>query len=119
MLFHYENNMDMKNHLYFIVCLWMLLGVSLWCTGQLMAQDATSLRSSGVDGALNGNDHYVGQGLDLITNVALGDDFGLKGSYLKDTKLRIALGGFDAGSAYGTEDDEMAYRGLMELKFRF
>lgn len=84
-----------------------------------LAQNATSLRSSGVDGALNGDDRYVGQGLDLITNVALGDDFGLKGGYLKDTKLRIALGGFDAGSAYGTEDDEMAYRGLMELKFRF
>ena len=56
MLFHYENNMDMKNHLYFIVCLWMLLGVSLWCPGQLMAQDATShvdkpavLRGSGND----------------------------------------------------------------------
>lgn len=85
-----------------------------------LADDETGLRSSGISASTNGTDSYLGQGLDLVTNVSLGQEMGLTNTYLRDTKLRVALGGFDSGDAYGPSgDDETAYRGLMELKFRF
>lgn len=84
-----------------------------------LAEDATSLRSSGISAPMTGTDKDVGQAADFIVNVDIDDQFGLKSQYVDDIGFRFVLGGFFPGDAYEPNDDEDAYRVFTELKLRF
>lgn len=84
-----------------------------------LAEDATSLRSSGISAPMTGTDKDVGQAADFIVNVDVDDQFGVKSAYVDDIGFRFVLGGFFPGDAYEPNDDENAYRVFTELKLRF
>ena len=81
--------------------------------------EATGLRSSSINAPLNGQDNYLGQGLDLAAHIKIGQEARISNDALKDTLLRIRLGGFQAGDAFGQEEGDYAYRGSTELRFKF
>ena len=80
---------------------------------------ASGLRSSGISSRLNGNDTHLGQGLDWMLNWNIGKELETQSPLFKNTALRIRLGGFRAGDAYGVAEGEYAFRGMTELRFRF
>jgi len=82
-------------------------------------KEETGLRSNQISAPLNGNDNYLGQALDISTNLNIGKEMNLTTPVLKNSALRLKLGGFKAGEAYGTEDGEYAYRGTTELRVKF
>lgn len=82
-------------------------------------EESTGLRSSQITAPLNGQDNYLGQALDISTNINIGKEMNLQSPLLKNSALRIKLGGFEAGDAYGAEDGEYAYRGSTELRIKF
>jgi alginate production protein len=85
-----------------------------------LADLATNLMSSGIDDTLTGTSKSLGQGVDFLFNMDV-----LKEAHLaarngvQDVKFRSSLGFFKAGKAYGTADDEVAARGLVEVKVGF
>ena len=82
-------------------------------------EETGRLRSSGISGALNGQDSHLGQGLDWMTNINLGRELRTNTPVLKDTALRLRLGGFKSGDAYGDAEGEYAFRGTSEIRVRF
>lgn len=84
-----------------------------------MDEEATSLRSSGISAALNGQDHFVGQALDLGINIDWDEELNLTAPLLNASSSRVRLGTFKAGEAYGAAEDEYAYRGTLEFRIRF
>lgn len=82
-------------------------------------EDATSLRSSGVSAPLNGTDKSVGQGLDFIVNVNVGEQFDVDLPFAKRTDFRFVAGSFFPGDAYEPGASEDAYRLFSEIRFRF
>ena len=83
-----------------------------------LAEDATSLRSSGISAPLNGNDKSVGQEIDASFNIDLDKQFG-RVPYVKGMDLRFVAGSFFPGDAYEPADDDAAFRAYSELKFSF
>lgn len=82
-------------------------------------ENATTLRSSGISARLNNSDKHVGQALDLAVNINIGKELDIQNTIFKNTAFRIRLGGFKAGEAYGSGEDEYAYRGSTELRVKF
>ncbi|MDH5723509.1 MAG: alginate export family protein [Alphaproteobacteria bacterium] len=83
-------------------------------------ENATSLVSSGIDATLNGTDRDLGQGLDIVLNVDLREEFGsFKKSPFKRIGFKTTLGMFNGGDAFGAGEGETAYRAQMEFRFRF
>ena len=79
----------------------------------------SSLRSSGISANLNGTDEYIGQALDFSANINIGKELKVEHYLLKNAALRIRLGGFQSGDAYGTAKNEKSYRGSTELRIKF
>lgn len=82
-------------------------------------EDAGGLRSSGISAPLNGTDKSLGQGLDLILNVRVDEEFQTKIPLTDSTNFRVVAGSFFPGNAYGPADDEAAFRLFTEIRFRF
>lgn len=83
-----------------------------------LADAATSVTSS-VNGTLNGRDNDLGQGIDLLFNTSLYESDNIRAGHINSAYLRTSLGAFRAGDAYGTNEGEIAGRGLIELGFNF
>lgn len=84
-----------------------------------LAEDATSLVSSGISAPLNGTDKDVGHGLDVIFNLDVSKEFDLTHDMADNIDLKTTLGAFKAGSAYGAAEDETAFRGQIDFKISF
>ncbi|MEZ0226299.1 MAG: alginate export family protein [Alphaproteobacteria bacterium] len=85
-----------------------------------LADLATSLMSSGVDDTLTGTSRSLGQGVDFLFNMDVLKEAHLTATNrVQDVKFRSSLGFFKAGKAYGTAEDEVAARGLVEVKVGF
>lgn len=81
--------------------------------------NTTGLLSSDISAPLNGQDTYVGQALDFMANINIGEELQVTSPVFKNTALRLRAGSFQAGDAYGVEDGEYAYRGSTELRVKF
>lgn len=79
----------------------------------------SSLRSSGVNAPLNGNDKSLGHGVDALLNVDLDGQFRAESKYVKDADLRFIAGSFFPGESYRPNDDETAFRFFSEIKISF
>lgn len=77
------------------------------------------LRSDGLSARLNGQDKFVGQGLDVVANFNIGKELEITHPLLEKTSIRLSAGAFKAGDAWGAGEDETAFRTLAELKVRF
>lgn len=84
-----------------------------------LAEEATSLSTSGISADLNGSDTELGHGFDVMLNMNVSKELDLKPGIIDQIGFRTTLGAFQAGEAYGTAEDETAFRGQMELKFKF
>lgn len=84
-----------------------------------LAQNATSLTTSGITAPLNGTDKYLGQGLDVMVNVDVSKELNIKRPGFDRIGLKTTLGAFKAGDAYGTAKGETALRGQLDLRFSF
>ena len=82
-------------------------------------QAATALVTSGVENNLNGVDHDLGQGVDLLFNTDLLKDVQPQVKNVQDVSFRSSLGFFRAGDAFGTREGDIAVRGLVEVKVGF
>lgn len=82
-------------------------------------EKATPLRSSGITAPVNGSDKSIGQGLDLIVNVNVDEEFGVNVPYADSTDFRFVAGSFFPGDAYEPSNDNAALRLFTELRFRF
>lgn len=82
-------------------------------------EEISGLRSSGITAAVNGTDDFIGQALDLGINIDWDEELGLTAPLLDQSSSRIRLGGFQAGDAYGTAEDEYAFKGTAEFRMRF
>ncbi|MCF8495060.1 MAG: alginate export family protein [Alphaproteobacteria bacterium] len=80
---------------------------------------ATSLRQGSISAALNGRDKSLGHAADLILNTNVTSLLTRKPEKPEDVRLKISLGGFSAGEAYGPAKDETALRAFSELQVRF
>lgn len=77
------------------------------------------LRSSGISAPLNGTDSYLGQAMDVVVYMPIAQNMRDQGSWLESIGSRFVIGGFMAGDAYGTAEDDIAWRGTAELRVRF
>ncbi len=84
-----------------------------------LADSEGALRNDSIDAPLNGTDASLGHGVDLMMNTDMGREFGFEGTGALRVDAKILLGAFRAGAAYGPADDEMAGRGVLELRFRY
>ncbi len=84
-----------------------------------LANEETGLRSSRVRASVTGTDSDVGQGVDVVMNMDLNKEIPLLYTAPVDTKLRVSLGGFEAGDAYGTAEGEQMARALVQLRVKF
>jgi alginate production protein len=84
-----------------------------------LAEDATSLRSSGISAPMNGTDKDIGQAADVIINVDIDKELDMSSRYVDDIGFRLVLGSFFAGDAYEPNTEDDAYRIFTELRFRF
>lgn len=82
-------------------------------------EKAAPLGSASVSGTLTGEDSNLGQGLDAVASFDLSSELGLTSTFFDKTSLKMALGAFRAGDAYGIDEGETAMRGAVELRFRF
>ncbi len=82
-------------------------------------EKGTSLRSSSISAPINGQDAFLGQALDVATTINIGKELNITSPVFRNTALRINLGGFKAGDAYGQASGEYAYRGSTELRIKF
>jgi alginate production protein len=82
-------------------------------------EEDASIPTSGIDAPLNGTDSELGHGLDVMLNMDLTKQFGIPDETINRVALKTTLGAFKAGEAYGLGEDETAYRGQVELRFRF
>lgn len=85
----------------------------------MLDNEETGLRSSRVRAAVNGTDSNIGQGLDVVMNFDLGKEIPMLYSPKTDTDLRVSLGGFRAGDAYGDAEGEKMARALVQLRVKF
>jgi hypothetical protein len=93
--------------------------VSLTYFNYHLANNDTGLRSSGITAPVNGNDSFLGQGLDFGVNVNVGKQFDVNVPYMKSTDFRFVAGTFFPGDAYDPSNDNAAVRLFSELRFRF
>ncbi len=84
-------------------------GLSFTYFNYWLAEERGGLRSPGISAPLNGTDSYIGQAADMVLHAPLMDQI----------SSRFIVGGFKAGDAYGAADDEYAWRGTAELRFKF
>lgn len=85
-----------------------------------LADEGSQLRSSRVSQNVNGNDTDVGQEIDLIFNMDVGEQFDIESNVLDGVKFRSSIGAFIAGDAYSSSgDDESIVRGLAEIQVKF
>lgn len=82
-------------------------------------ESSQSLRSSGVNARLNGQDKHVGQAIDLNININWGKEFDWDGRLTERSASRVRIGTFKAGDAYGTAEDEYAFRAIVDYRIRF
>lgn len=82
-------------------------------------EETTGITDSDINAPTNGQDVYVGQALDFIANINIGKEMNIQSTVFKNTAFRVRMGGFQAGDAFGTEEDEYAYRGSTELRIKF
>mgnify|MGYP003686401207 CR=1 FL=1 len=80
---------------------------------------ATSLRSSGISAALDGRHKSVGFGTDLVMDYRLSDEWQGMSSLFGQSKLKLSLGHFIAGSAYGAAEGDQSIRAYSEFQFKF
>jgi alginate production protein len=81
-----------------------------------LAEPANALPSSGVNNTLNNDDRDLGHEIDLLFNTDISRHFNMGE---KEAYLRTSLGAFRAGDAFGTNEGEVAARGLVELGVNF
>jgi len=93
--------------------------VSLTYFNYHLAEDDTSLRSSGISAPLNGTDDFVGEAVDFIFNIDIDDEFSFVLPFGKDLDFKAVAGAFFPGDAYSPNDSEEAFRIFTELKLRF
>lgn len=78
----------------------------------------TGLLYSSITAPVNGIDSYLGQEMNASANIYIGKELGLVNKIANQTTFRVRLGMFRSGSAFGN-NDESAYRGTGELRFKF
>lgn len=81
--------------------------------------ESAGLRDTGISARLNGVDKGLGHGLDLVSIIHIGTELNLSQPLLRRMFIKISLGGFIAGEAYGVGEGEFSFRTVTELKFRF
>lgn len=101
------------------VPVWDASDISLFYHYYRLDEAATQLRLDGLSANLNGQDRFLGQGADLIINTHLLDAMSIKSSVIDDARLRINLGAFKAGDAYGAGEGKYSFRTFSELMLRF
>jgi alginate production protein len=79
----------------------------------------TGLLSNGIDQNLIGNDHHIGQAFDISTNYSLDDLLQKSFNTIRKANLRLKLGSFYSGQAYGSNKNELAFKGTAEIKVKF
>lgn len=77
------------------------------------------LEDEDITAPLNGRDSHIGQALDASLNINLGKELKRSERYLKDTALRLRLGSFKSGDAFGDAEGDYALRGSSELRVKF
>lgn len=82
-------------------------------------EPAGALTASGVNNVLNGTDRDLGHGVDILFNSDILKEANLGFNRVEDVSLRSSLGFFRSGDAFGAADDEIAVRGLVEVKVGF
>ena len=82
-------------------------------------EPTTALASSGVINTLDGVNHQLGQGLDILFNMNALKGKGMDNTNINDITFKSSLGFFRSGSAYGAADGEITVRALAELKIGF
>lgn len=85
----------------------------------LLDHKETGLSNAHVSASVAGTSHSLGQGLDLIYNMKLNEEFPVMQNLPADTALKISLGAFKSGDAYGVANDEDSFRGTVDLKLSF
>lgn len=83
------------------------------------ANNNMGLGTNGIDAALSGNGSYIGQALDLVSTIKLSEEKIFADFTREHTDLRLKLGAFRSGDAYGALQDEMAYKATAEIQMRF
>jgi hypothetical protein len=86
-----------------------------------LADEDGGVAASGIDTTTTGDSHDLGQAIDVLFNTSLYDnaDKGAGFGHINSAYLRTSLGAFRAGNAYGTNDGEIAGRGLVEVGLNF
>ena len=82
-------------------------------------EEAGDLRSNRVRVSPTGTDSHLGDGLDIVLNSDLDEEFELQMPYVDGLSLRSSLGLFKAGEAYDAGEDEVVVRGLTEIQLSF
>lgn len=85
----------------------------------MLDDEAGGLRSAAITAPLNGQDSFLGQEIDMITNINLTEAFEIDTPFWNRATARLSLGGFFAGDAYDPSDDKAAYRAMLEFRVRF
>lgn len=83
------------------------------------ANDKTGLLSNGIDQRLSNKGNHIGQALDVSTNYNIDALLQKSLSNIKKANLRLKLGSFYSGDAYGTNENELAVRGTAEINIKF
>jgi hypothetical protein len=84
-----------------------------------LADDASSIVSSGIVDSLNGTSKNLGQGVDFVFNTDVLKETTANIQHVQSLTFRSSLGFFRSGDAYGPASDQTAVRGLVELKVGF
>jgi len=82
-------------------------------------ETAIALRSAAISAPLNGSDKSLGQAADIVFNLNVSKFLGLETPGFDRTKLKVTLGSFFAGQAYGPASDAESFRAFTELQMRF
>ncbi len=82
-------------------------------------EKSNGLRSSGIDAPVNGRDSHLGQAFDVTLFLPLIPRQEANDEWMDSLSSRFVFGGFKAGEAYGAADNEYAWRGTAELRFKF
>lgn len=80
---------------------------------------STGLLSNGIDNNLTGNGYHIGQAFDISANYPLDYFFKDRFSKISGSQLRLKMGSFYSGEAYGANQNELALKTTAEVSVKF
>jgi alginate production protein len=83
------------------------------------ANQKSDVPSNGIDASLSASGHNIGQAIDLAAHINLSEEMKLTSPLMQRTNLRLKLGSFYSGEAYGSAKDELSYKGTAEVSVKF